>query len=134
MNLEIIEKPFQKDIDFLTQKINEEALDYGVAYNFAIIARTEDSKIIGGCNGSIVFGSIYTDQLWVDPHFRCRGLGKKLMEKVHDYGRKNDCLLSTVVTMTFQAPDFYKKLGYTIDFSRKGYIKNSCCIFMSKKL
>lgn len=128
--LEVTGDPASTDLDFLTQKINEEL----AASPFAIFVRNEEGKIIAGCSGSVIFGSIYTDQLWVDPNLRNRGLGKKLMEAVHEYGKKQGCTLATVTTMDFQAPNFYAKLGYKIDFSKEGYNKGASCIFMSKKL
>lgn len=134
MKFEITQPPYTDDLEFLTQKINEEAEEVGKAYPFAIFVRDEDGKVIAGCSGSIIFGSIYTDQLWVAPDFRKKGIGKQLMEKAHEYGSQNSCLVATVTTMDFQAPDFYKKLGYKVDFSRKGHNKNSSAIFMSKKL
>jgi len=36
--------------------------------------------------------------------------------------------------MSFQAPAFYQKLGYKIDFSRKGYYNDAVKIFMSKTI
>lgn len=131
---EIANTSSTSDLDFLTHQINKEAIDQGAAYPFAIFIRNKEGGIVAGCNGSIIFGSIYTDQLWVDPNLRKRGMGKKLMEAVHEYGKKHGCTISTVATMSFQAPDFYKKLGYKIDFSREGYSKGASCIFMSKKL
>jgi hypothetical protein len=59
-----------KNIDFLTEKINEETLQFGSAYPFAFFIRDEKGKIIAGCNGSVVYGAIYTDQLWVAPNHR----------------------------------------------------------------
>jgi GNAT superfamily N-acetyltransferase len=97
--------------------------------------RDENNQIIAGCNGSVIFGSIYTDQLWVHPDYRKKGLGQKLMEAAHDYGRKSGCLIATVATMNFQgAKTFYEKLGYVVDFKRLGYVQNSCCLFMKKEL
>jgi len=131
---EILNTPSSEDLDFLTHKINCEAVGQGAAYPFAILVRDKENEIVAGCNGSIIFGSIYTDQLWVDPNLRKHGIGKKLMEAVHEYGKKHGCTIATVATMSFQAPNFYKKLGYKIDFSREGYNKGASCIFMSKKL
>ncbi len=131
---EIIETPSSRDLDFLTQKINEESPDQGSAYPFSIFIRDKKDNIIAGCNGSIIFGSIYTDQLWVQSNYRKKGLGTKLMDRIHAYGKGKGCTLGTVTTMSFQAPDFYQKIGYKIDFSREGYNKDSTCIFLSKKL
>ena len=81
------------------------------------------------------FGSMYTDQLWVHPDHRKKGLGHKLMEAVHDYGRKSECSMATVATMSFQgAKIFYEKLGYVMDFERAGYTQNSSCIFLKRSL
>ena len=126
--------PSTHEIDFLTQKINEEAESSGKAYPFAIHVQDETGEMIAGCNGSIIFGAIYTDQLWVHPAQRGKGIGVKLMQHVHAFGKEQGCKLATVTTMSFQAPGFYEKLGYTIDFSQEGYENNSTCVYLSRNL
>lgn len=135
MNIEFTSTPANADIDFLTQKINQETPKFGEAHPFAFFIRDARNQIIAGCNGSVIFGSIYTDQLWVHPAHRKNGLGRKLMEAVHDYGRKSGCSMATVATMSFQgAKTFYEKLGYVSDFDRPRYTQNSSCHFMRKEL
>ena len=135
VNIQYTSTPASEDIDFLTQKINQETPDFGSAYPFAFFVRDEHNQIIAGCNGSVIFGSIYTDQLWVHPDHRKKGLGHKLMEAVHDYGRKSGCAMATVATMSFQgAKAFYEKLGYVMDFERTGYTRGSSCIFLKRSL
>lgn len=64
-----------------------------------------------------------------------QGLGKKLMERVHEYGREVRCTMATVATISFQnALEFYKRLGYVVDFERPGYIKQASAIFLKKNL
>lgn len=134
-NIQFTSTPASEDIDFLTHKINQETLSFGEAHPFAFFIRDENNHIIAGCNGSVVFGSIYTDQLWVHPDHRKNGLGHKLMESVHDYGRRSGCFMATVATMSFQgAKKFYEKLGYVSDFERPSYTQNSSCHFMRKAL
>ncbi len=65
MNIVFTSAPASEDIDFLTHKINEETPEFGEAHPFAFFIRDEKNQIIAGCNGSVIFGSIYTDQLWV---------------------------------------------------------------------
>ena len=135
MKIEFTKSPASIDIDFLTQKINQETPELGEAYPFAFFVRDKNNQIIAGCNGSVIFGSIYTDQLWVRPDHRGNGLGHKLMAEVHDYGRENGCSMATVATMSFQsAKAFYEKLGYVVDFERSGYTQNSSCIFLKRSL
>ena len=135
VNIQYTSTPASVDIDFLTQKINQETPEFGEAHPFAFFVRDEHNQIIAGCNGSVIFGSIYTDQLWVHLAHRNNGLGHQLMEAVHDYGRKSGCSMATVATMSFQgAKAFYEKLGYIVDFERTGYTQNSSCHFMRKEL
>ena len=136
MNIELDYSPNAKDIEFLTTKINEETKEeYGSNFPFAFFIRNQDDQIIAGCNGYIIFGCIYTDQLWVDPDYRNQGLAKSLMEKVHEYGRKQGCNMATICTMSFQnAVNFYKKLEYKVDFERQGYVKDASCLFLRKDL
>lgn len=39
-----------------------------------------------------------------------------------------------VETMSFQAPEFYQKMGFKIEFSRPGYAKNNCFHYLKKNL
>jgi len=120
---------------FLTNKLNEEYSRYGIALPFSFCIRNKKNEIIAGCSGSLVYGSIYIDQLWVHPDHRSKGLGFELMESVHSYGVSKGCNMATICTMNFQgAKDFYLKCGYTVDHERSGYIKNSKCIFLKRGL
>ena len=135
MKIEHMLTPTEQDISFLTQKINAETADKGAAYPFAFFIRDKTDEIIAGCNGSVIFGAIYTDQLWVNPDYRKQGLGKKLMAQVHQYGYEMGCRIATCNTMNFQkARKFYESLGYKCDFERSGYVENSVCAFLIKTL
>ena len=123
------------DINFLSQQINQETPEFGSAYPFGFFIRDNHDAIIAGCNGSVIFGVIYSDQLWVHPDYRKQGYARKLMESVHDYAREVGCTMATVQTMDFQnARPFYENLGYVCDFERPGYAKGSSCFFLRKTL
>lgn len=131
MKIEHTLKPSNEDIDFLTQKINDENDIGSSAYPFAFFIRDNNNNIIAGCNGFVIYGAIYTDQLWVHPDYRKQGLGRKLMDHVHKYGRKTGCTMATLSTLSFQnARHFYEHLGYQCDFERPGYFNNATGIFL----
>ncbi len=133
--IEYTKTPATSDVDFITKQINQETSEYGEAYPFAFFMRDDDSKIIAGANGFVIYGAIYTDQLWVDKDYRGQGFATKLMAKVHEFGKLEGCKIATVQTMSFQdAQSFYEKLGYVQDFKRAGYVNGSNCIFMRKAL
>jgi GNAT superfamily N-acetyltransferase len=135
VKIEITTTPTNGDIDFLSDKLKEESRGFGPVSNFGIFVKDDNNKIIAGCNGYILFGGIYTDQLWVDKDYRMSGIGRKIIDKVHSYARENGCKIASVTTMSFQnARGFYEKLGYKVDFERHGYNCDSSMIFLSQIL
>jgi GNAT superfamily N-acetyltransferase len=80
--IEYTNNPSASDIDFITRQINQETSEYGEAYPFAFFIRDDNSSIIAGANGFVIYGAIYTDQLWVDKDYRGQGFAKKIMDKV----------------------------------------------------
>lgn len=138
MEIEFTAHPTSEDLEKLTNSINYEAAIRGVtskASPYAFFIREEDGEIIAGANGSLIYGTIYIDQLWVNPAYRNQGYGLALMEKVHTLGIEMGCTMATVCTMDFQeVKHFYEKLGYLCDFERQGYSQDAICYFMKKNL
>ncbi len=135
MNIEFTNNPSTSDINFITENINSETKEFGSAFPFSFLMRDDQGNIIAGCNGSVVYGVIYTDQLWVHQSHRKKGFGQQLMHAVHEYGQQCGCTMATVNTMSFQnARGFYEKLGYVVDFERHGHVRGSHCLFLKKKL
>lgn len=135
MKIEFTSNPNSADINFLTKMIDNETPNLPKVSSLAFFIRDDSNNIIAGCNCFMIYGSIYTDQLWVHPEHRKLGLGKKLIESVHDYGKSNGCTTASLTTMSFQnAISFYQKLGYNIDFEMPGYADGALRLFLSKKL
>lgn len=78
------------------------------------LACFENKKFIGGITGSIEFESCYIDLLAVDPDYRKRKLGKKLLEKAEISAKSKGCKIIILNTQDFQAKEFYLKQGYTV--------------------
>ncbi|CZH01717.1 putative acetyltransferase [Legionella pneumophila] len=136
MKLTYESEPRQEDIDFLSQGISEYAyLKKGQQpiETFAFFVRDADEVIIGGCNGSMYYGCLYIDQLWVDERYRKQGIGKQLIEKSEFLGKQKQCRFSTINTMDWEALGFYQKLGYQVEFQREGYKHHSTLYFLIKE-
>lgn len=133
--IEFTTNPLSEEVDFITRQINQETAEYGEATPFAFYIRDDQGTIIASANGFVIYGTIYTDQLWVHKDHRGEGLARKIMDNVHAYGKSEGCKIATVQTMNFQgAQGFYEKLGYGEDFRREGYVNGSRCVFMKKDL
>lgn len=99
---------------------------------FAYFVKDYQNQIKGGCNGCIYYGCLYIDNLWIEKELRGKHYGVQLMLLAEKFGRENEALFATVNTMDWEALDFYKKLGFEVEFERKGYVNNSTFYFLRK--
>lgn len=130
-------KPSREDTKILSEGIAAQAKlkkNHIPIEEFAFFIRDEIPNIIGGLNGAMYYGCLYIDQLWVSEALRGQGYGTQLMQAAEKLGKEKGCLFSTVNTMDWEALDFYKKLGYWIEFERQGYAKESTFYFLRKAL
>ena len=129
--------PDRKNIDFLWREITEIAIKtqgHKEHESFGFFMRDENNQIKGGCNGFIFYGCLYVDQLWVDDSLRKKGYGTQLMQLAEKLAKEKKCLFMAVNTMHWEALDFYKKLGFYVEFERRGFEKNSIFYFLRKDL
>lgn len=101
---------------------------------FGIFIKDKGENICGGATGSLFYGSLYIDMLWVDKSLRRKGWGAKLMHAAEKMGREHNCTFATLNTMDWEALPFYQKLGYEIEFTREGYEKKSKMFLLRKSL
>ena len=130
-----------KDLDKLGQGLAEHADVMkghlpGSAFTFFIRDNKYKikGKVKGGCHGCIYYGCLYVDQLWIDETLRHQGYGTQLMQAAEKLAREESCLFMTVCTMDWEALNFYKKLGFVVEFERHGYLKDSVLYFLRKNL
>jgi ribosomal protein S18 acetylase RimI-like enzyme len=91
----------EKDVDFVDD-------------DFCFTVKDEKGNILGGISGSTKMQSLFIQFLWVDESIRGKGFGQKLMEKAENFAVEKKCRMVKVDTFSFQAPDFYKILGYEV--------------------
>lgn len=101
---------------------------------FSIFIKDTGRKVLGGVSGVAFYGSLYVDSLWVDQTLRKRGWGTKLMLETEKIGRERGARFITLNTMDWEALPFYQKLGYSIEFVREGYDKDSKMFMLRKSL
>lgn len=127
--------PDPKDIQILGDGIMENT-KLKTAHNpidfFGCFIRDNNNEIQGGCSGGNLYGCLYIDSLWVAKHLRGNGYGINLMLEAEKFGRSKGCNFAAVNTMNWEALEFYKKLGYHIEFERHGFFKDSIFYFLRK--
>lgn len=75
--------------------------------------RDADGVLMGGIYGTLSGSWLYIDTLWLHESHRGRGLGVQLMQCVEQAAVACGVRRAFLGTATFQAPQFYHRLGYT---------------------
>ena len=78
-------------------------------------------QVMAGIVGAAYWGKLHIRILWVHPDHQSKGLGSRLMDWAEGRAKELDCASVVVDTMSFQAADFYAKLGYRQFGLSEGY-------------
>ena len=120
MNIEKVESN-----EKLENIIEEEQQKYetknGVTCNytpFCFVAKIDD-EVVGAISGATCFSEVYIDELVVMEQHRGKGIGTELIKKVEDYYKDSGFNNMNTMTNEFQAPQFYEKCGFELEFVRK---------------
>lgn len=73
----------------------------------------DNGEIIAGIVAASTFETVEVEFLFVEEAYRGQGLGGKLLKSVEDAGREAGMKYVLLNTYSFQAPEFYRKQGYT---------------------
>ena len=137
MNIEICTK---QDQDYLIDRLVEYNLSLvklEQEENFIDLSMkvVEDDKIIAGIIAKMYcWNIVYVDTLWVDPDYRGRRIGEKLLTMLENEAKLKGAKLVHLDTFDFQAKDFYLKQGYEIFGKLEDCPENHCRYYMKKAL
>ncbi|MCA9477912.1 MAG: GNAT family N-acetyltransferase [Nanoarchaeota archaeon] len=79
---------------------------------WSFLAHNELNKPVGGVAGYFRWEWAYISQIVIDPHFQGHDYGSKLMDYIETISREENMQGVRLSTLSFQAPQFYEKLGY----------------------
>ena len=109
--------PNENEIKYIREslyKFNETIVESDNHAPINIVEYDIDGNIIGGIIGGTYWGWMYVDILWVHEDHRKKGIGSKLLREAEKEAIRRGCHHVHLDTMSWQAPDFYKKHGYEI--------------------
>jgi ribosomal protein S18 acetylase RimI-like enzyme len=110
---------------------NSRAFPYAPV-RFAFLSRDEAGALRAGVMGTVSWGWLFVEAVWVSEALRGRGVGRTLMEAAERHAR--DCGCHSVWLDTFQAQDFYLRLGYETFGVLDDYPRGQRRAFMRKAL
>lgn len=105
----------QGEIGFTANKLLEHsrnATGLNVDYQpFGLLAYKNET-LIASAIGKIFLSWLHLDLVWVEENYRKQGLGKKLLLEAVHKAKALGLQGIEVWTQSWQAPDFYKKIGF----------------------
>ena len=123
--------------DFLDEEFTSYAKQNNVELNyneFCFVAENDDREIIGVITGRAYYNEVHIGDLIVHKAHRKHGYGSKLISAVEEAFKNAGYDKITLTTFGFQAPEFYKKLGYSVEFIREDKDPKLCKFFLAKPM
>jgi GNAT superfamily N-acetyltransferase len=77
-----------------------------------IVSDPESGEVIGGLFGRTSLGLLFIERVFLPARLRGQRLGSRLIALAEEEAKRRGCSRAALFTLTFQAPGFYRKLGY----------------------
>ena len=122
MDIEYNEGKPDENIGRLINKgFTEYDKSFGLSPNykeFSFIAK-ENGEVAGILTGKCLHDEVKISDLIVTEKFRRKGIGSKLLDSVIEHFKGKDFKYVSLCTYEFQAPKFYEKCGFELEFVRE---------------
>ena len=84
----------------------------------AVLVKDQSTgQTVGGLTGRTSLGLWFVDLLYPPDSLRGSGLGSRILQQAEAEARRRACVSGFVYTISVQAPDFYKRHGWS-EFGR----------------
>ena len=126
IDIEHIDRIEDKYYITINEKFNKYASENGVECNYVpytFIAK-ENDEILGFVTGHSYYKEVYIADLIVFEEHRNKHIGSKLMQAVEEHFKDKGFENMNLTTYSFQAPEFYKKCGFKVDFVRESKLNS----------
>jgi GNAT superfamily N-acetyltransferase len=116
IKVEIVSQPSEADREVILELLssyNEKVGGPAHYEPFAIrLAAGATGASVGGLWARIYYDWLFVDLLYVPEEARGRDIGSRLIAEAEAFARRKRCVGVWLMTYDFQAPGFYRKLGY----------------------
>lgn len=141
MDIELTCTPKQEDLKAISQGIksyNQNYLPDNVVFEnylrFAVFAKDENGKVIGGIRACAYWNYCIIELLWLCEKTRGLGTGTKLIKAAEEFALDKGFNYMRTETLSFQARPFYEKLGYRVYGELPDYPKGHTTYCLVKEL
>ncbi|HHA2975481.1 TPA: GNAT family N-acetyltransferase [Stenotrophomonas maltophilia] len=138
LEIAVTDEPGNEALDLIGSGLDQFNLDAaGYADRRALAVLVTDpasGKVLGGLTGRTSLGLWFVDLFHLPPAYRGAGLGSRVLKAAEDEARRRGCRSGVLYTISFQAPDFYVKHGWTVFGEVPCDPPGACRVFLSKDL
>src|SRR5512142_1261990 len=116
--------PSSEELQFLEDRLyefNSAQTGQDDGQSFAFFIRNDQQEIIAGLSGWTWAKACEIRTLWVHPTWRGQGHGRALVNAAEQEARARGCQVILVSSYSFQAPEFYRRLGYELAWALDGF-------------
>lgn len=101
----------------------------------AVLVNDPDTgEVLGGMTGRTSLGLMFVDLFHLPEHLRGNGLGSRILHMAETEGKRRGCKAAVLYTISFQAPDFYRRHGWRVFGEIACDPPGTSRIFMTKNL
>jgi len=115
VNLELTDAPDAESMAVIgagLRAFNTEAVGVNDYRPLAVVVKDEAGKAVGGVLGRTYLGLMFLETFFLPNAVRGSGVGSKVLAMAEEEGRRRGCKSAVLYTISFQAPEFYKKHGW----------------------
>ena len=129
----------EEDVDFIEKSLRQQnrleapSTQSKEPIKYNLVLKDKSGDVVGGVITTIYRYSMYVETLWIDEKYRKGGYGTHLMKQAEETARVHGCTMMQLDTFNYQAPEFYKKLGF-VQFGELGYKEGFVRYYFSKVL
>jgi len=116
LRIELTQEPTEEQRQAILQPLieyNDAQTGGSKSEPFALMVKDQNGEILGGLYGRMIFRWMFIELLSVPEQGRGQGIGSKLMAQAEALAKEKNCYGVWLDTFDFQAPEFYRKLGFS---------------------
>jgi GNAT superfamily N-acetyltransferase len=132
-----LEDPSFADIEYLEDRLyefNVAATGIEDGRSLGVFVRDPSRTIVAGAAGHTWGETCELRQVWVAEPLRRQGIGRGLLAEAEAEAVRRGCTQIVLTTHSFQAPQFYEKLGFSVVSEVPGYPRGHSQVVLRKPL
>jgi GNAT superfamily N-acetyltransferase len=112
---DVVDDRLEAVIDGGLNAYNDAAIGYSDRRPLAVMVKDPATgEILGGAKGRTSLGLLFIELFWLPEKLRGSGLGSRILRMMEEEGRRRGCRSAVLLTISFQAPDFYRRHGWRV--------------------